>query len=77
VEQVKSSLGSNYELVNHKEDAGLMKAQIKVLNYSEDNRLLKELIPVAEILGFKQAVPSMNDIFIQVVQEYNKAHGLK
>ena len=34
-------------------------------------------MPSAEILGFNQVLPSMNDIFIQVVQEYNKAHGLK
>jgi ABC-2 type transport system ATP-binding protein len=77
IEKVGESLGSSYELVSHKEDAGLVKALVKVNQFSEDNRLLKQIIPVAEILGFKQVVPSMNDIFIQVVQEYNKAHGLK
>ena len=77
VEKVRENLGSNYELVSHKEDAGLVKANVKVHNYSEDNRLLQQIIPVAEIRGFRQVVPSMNDIFIQVVQEYNKAHGLK
>ncbi len=77
IEKVRENLDSNYELLSHKEESGLVNAQVKVHNYSEDNRLLKEIIPVAEILGFKQAVPSMNDIFIQVVQEYNKAHGLK
>ena len=77
IEQVKSALDSNYEVVSHIEDAGLVKAQVKVHQFSEDNRLLKQVIPVAEIMGFKQVVPSMNDIFIQVVQEYNKAHGLK
>lgn len=77
VEKVRENLGSNYELVSHKEDSGLVKANVKVHNYSEDNRLLQQIIPVAEIRGFRQVVPSMNDIFIQVVQEYNKAHGLK
>ena len=77
VEKVRENLGSYYELVSHKEDAGLVKANVKVHNYSEDNRLLQQIIPVAEIRGFRQVVPSMNDIFIQVVQEYNKAHGLK
>jgi ABC-2 type transport system ATP-binding protein len=77
IEKVRENLGSNYELLSHKEESGIVNAQVKVHNYSEDNRLLKKIIPVAEILGFKQAVPSMNDIFIQVVQEYNKAHGLK
>jgi hypothetical protein len=48
-----------------------------VHKFSADNELLKQLIPVAEILGFNQAVPNMNDIFIQVVQEYNKAQNQK
>lgn len=75
--KLKESLDMNYEFLSHKEDNGLAKAQIKVNQFSSDNRLLKMVIPVVEVLGFNQMVPSMNDIFIQVVQEYNKAHGLK
>ncbi len=77
IKKVTSNLDSNYEVISHKEDAGLVKAQIKVNQFSADNRLLQQVIPVVEIVGFKQAVPSVNDIFIQVVQEYNKTHGLK
>ena len=77
VDEVTSALDGNYEVVSHKEDAGIVKAQVKVHQFSTDNRLLKQVIPVAEVVGFKQVVPSMNDIFIQVVQEYNKAHGHK
>lgn len=76
-EKLKESLDMNYEFLGHKEDNGLAKAQIKIHQFSSDNRLLKMVIPVVEVLGFNQMVPSMNDIFIQVVQEYNKAHGLK
>lgn len=77
VDEVTSALDGNYEVVSHKEDAGIVKAQVKVHQFSTDNRLLKQVIPVVEVVGFKQVVPSMNDIFIQVVQEYNKAHGHK
>jgi ABC-2 type transport system ATP-binding protein len=77
VDEVTIALDGNYEVVSHKEDAGIVKAQVKVHQFSTDNRLLKQVIPVAEVVGFKQVVPSMNDIFIQVVQEYNKAHGHK
>jgi ABC-2 type transport system ATP-binding protein len=76
ISSVTASLDSNYEIVSHKEEAGLVKAQVKVHQFASDNRLLKQVLPVAEIVGFNQVVPSMNDIFIQVVQEYNKAHGL-
>ncbi|HZJ74264.1 MAG TPA: ATP-binding cassette domain-containing protein [Perlabentimonas sp.] len=77
IDKVKGSLNSNYELISHTEEAGIVKAQVKVHKFSADNELLKQLIPVAEILGFNQAVPNMNDIFIQVVQEYNKAQNQK
>lgn len=77
VDEVTSALDGNYEVVSHKEDAGIVKAQVKVHQFSTDNRLLKQVIPVVEVVGFKQVVPSMNDIFIQVVQEYNNAHGHK
>jgi ABC-2 type transport system ATP-binding protein len=77
VQKVKDSLSVNYELVSHNEEGGLIKAHIKVHEYSADNRLLGLVLPVAEIFGFNQVIPSMNDIFIRVVQEYNKAHGLK
>ncbi|MDY0200919.1 MAG: ATP-binding cassette domain-containing protein [Bacteroidales bacterium] len=77
IDKVKASLNSNYELVNHTEDAGIVKAQVKVHKFSTDNELLKQLLPVAEILGFNPVVPNMNDIFIQVVQEYNKTHTQK
>lgn len=76
-DKLKESLDMNYEFLGHKEDNGLAKAQIKIHQFSSDNRLLKMVIPVVEVLGFNQMVPSMNDIFIQVVQEYNKTHGLK
>lgn len=71
---MSESLTANYELVSHTEEMGQVKANIKVNEYSTDNRLLNLVIPVAEIIGFRQVIPSMNDIFIQVVQEYNKTH---
>ena len=77
IEKVKENLTPSYELISHTQDTDIVSAQIKVHEYSNDNKLLSLIIPSAEILGFSQMVPSMNDIFIQVVQEYNKAHGLK
>ncbi|HOP05289.1 MAG TPA: ATP-binding cassette domain-containing protein [Tenuifilaceae bacterium] len=77
IEKVKENLTPSYELISHTQDTDIVSAQIKVHEYSNDNKLLSLIIPSAEILGFSQVVPSMNDIFIQVVQEYNKAHGLK
>lgn len=77
VEKIKGALNQSYELLNHTQEDGIITAQIKVHEFSNDNKLLSLIMPSAEILGFNQVVPSMNDIFIQVVHEYNKAHGLK
>jgi hypothetical protein len=32
--------------------------------------LLSLIIPTVEIISFKEVIPSMNDIFIKVVNEY-------
>lgn len=74
--KLKESLDSNYTLISNSEEAGLKKALIKVNNFSLDNRLLQMVLPVVEVTGFNQVIPSMNDIFIQVVQDYNRANGL-
>lgn len=75
-QRLKDCLDSNYTLLSTNEEAGQKKAQIKVNNYSTDNRLLNMVLPAVEVTGFNQVIPSMNDIFIQVVQEYNHAHGV-
>jgi len=74
--KLKESLDSNYTLISNSEEAGLKKALIKVNNFSSDNRLLQMVLPAVEITGFNQVIPSMNDIFIQVVQDYNRVNGL-
>ncbi|NOU16836.1 MAG: ABC transporter ATP-binding protein [Bacteroidales bacterium] len=76
VQKLRSSLDSNYTLLSDSEDAGLKKAQIKINNYSSDNRLLSMVIPAVEVTGFNQLIPSMNDIFIKVVESYNQANGV-
>jgi len=74
--KLKESLDSNYSLISNSDEAGLNKALIKVNSYSSDNRLLNMVLPAVEVTGFNQVIPSMNDIFIQVVQDYNKANGV-
>ncbi len=69
-------LDSNYSLIGNSDENGLKKALIKVNNYSSDNRLLNMILPAVEVTGFNQVIPSMNDIFIQVVESYNHANGV-
>lgn len=76
LQNLKNSLDSNYTLISDSENAGLKTAQIKVNNYSSDNRLLSMILPTVEVTGFNQLIPSMNDIFIKVVESYNHANGV-
>lgn len=74
VDQLRASLDPNYEIIEHHQENSHETAQIKVHSYSPDNRLLKQVIPVVEVLAFQQVIPGMNEIFIQVVEEYNRNH---
>jgi len=75
INNLRQSLDANYQIVNHIKGDYTQKAQIKVLDFSNDNRLIQSVINSVEITGFNQVVPSMNDIFIQVVQDYNRTHA--
>ncbi len=47
-------------------------ARIKVHRKSDDNLLLKQLIPHLHITSFTEEIPSMNDIFIDQVEKQKK-----
>ena len=71
------NIGSNFEIIHNNTDEDIPVAQIRINNNSEGNKLLQAILPWVEVVSFNPVVPSMNDIFIKVVKEYNAAHGLK
>lgn len=76
IETIKSNISSLYEIINNDTEGSIPKVQVLANSPSEGNKLLQSLIPHIEVVSFNPVVPSMHDIFIKVVQEYNKAHGL-
>jgi ABC-2 type transport system ATP-binding protein len=66
-EEMHGALSSDYVFVEEKEQNGLHKAAIKITEAKPSNHLLQQLLPHAEIIGFKEVIPSMNDIFIKLV----------
>jgi ABC-2 type transport system ATP-binding protein len=56
-----------YSLLSQKEHNGLQVAMVKINEQQPANRLLEQLIPHVEIHGFREVIPSMNDIFIKLV----------
>jgi ABC-2 type transport system ATP-binding protein len=53
-------------------DGDILTAAIKLLNNATQNDLLSELLPRVTILSFNEILPTMNDIFINKVNENKK-----
>ena len=68
-ELLKNSLNGSYELVESSINGNGRMADIRILDQSGPNDLLKALLPKVEIHSFNEILPTMNDIFIRVVEE--------
>jgi ABC-2 type transport system ATP-binding protein len=69
-DQVRASLNNHYKILEHESIHDSHVLRVKIQHGSAENELLSSLIPVAEVLSFREEIPSMNDIFINVVNEY-------
>jgi ABC-2 type transport system ATP-binding protein len=64
-------LDQSFKLIGKEKNKDLERVRIQILNGETPNQLLNTLIPHAEIYNFNEILPSMNDIFIQKVREYD------
>lgn len=62
-----NSLWGGYELVKNFQAGEHMHAVIKLNPDTDTNQLLQSMINNVTVLGFKEIIPSMNDIFIRTV----------
>ncbi len=67
--QLKDMLLPSFELLNDKQQNGISKAQIKIPATATPNDLIQNLLPQIELVSFFEILPTMNDIFIQKVNE--------
>lgn len=64
-----NALWTNFELIQHHEtEDKLRSARIKLADGATVNDLLKTVIQVVEVHSLNEVIPSMNDIFIKIVQ---------
>jgi ABC-2 type transport system ATP-binding protein len=66
------NLWTGAELLDQKEEDGIKHAKIKLLGTTRINDIVSALLPHIELLGLKEVVPSMNEIFISCVSNENK-----
>ena len=69
-DKLEGSLNHNYEILERKTINGNNAVRVKLLHHTNENELLSLIIPVVEIIAFREEIPGMNDIFIQAVNEY-------
>ncbi|OFX85755.1 MAG: ABC transporter ATP-binding protein [Bacteroidetes bacterium GWF2_33_16] len=69
IDKLEGSLNNHYEVVKKLKVNGKNAIQVKLLHQTNENELLSLIIPSVEIISFNEVMPSMNDIFIDVVNE--------
>lgn len=62
-------LNSRFELLQMEENGYGPQATIRIMEGEGTGDLIRNLVEVTEIRSFKEILPSMNDIFIQVVND--------
>ena len=62
-----NALWTGFELMDLKEEGDHSVAKLKMLGKQTPNELLNALLPHVQVLGFREMIPGMNDIFIQKV----------
>jgi ABC-2 type transport system ATP-binding protein len=68
-EKLKKLVDGDFELVEHTAGDNANYAKIKVKRFLRENELLSLLIPEIQIISFNELLPSMNEIFIKVVEK--------
>lgn len=63
------ALWTGFELLDLKDDTDQHIARVKMVGNHSPNDLLSVLLPNVQIHGFREIIPTMNDIFIQQVGE--------
>ncbi len=69
-----NALWTQFKLLYKEEKDGFYKARIQLLRNSTLNQLLNVILPHVEVHGVREVIPSMNDIFIQLVNEEKEDH---
>ncbi|MDR1985039.1 MAG: ATP-binding cassette domain-containing protein [Prevotellaceae bacterium] len=67
--KLKENLEGNYQILNDCEQKFFRKMTIKASEKENTNVLLSRIIRDVEIVNFREIIPSMNDIFIKLVED--------
>ena len=66
---IERGLNGKYDILDFSENGNGTKVSIQIKDRDDSNLLIKELLPIVSIKSFQEILPTMNDIFIQVVND--------
>lgn len=69
--KVKATLDGQFTILEHKIEKDANIIRVKMLSQGQDNQLLSLLLPQVRVDSFREVLPSMNDIFINMVETSN------
>jgi ABC-2 type transport system ATP-binding protein len=69
-------LGSMFKILEHEVNGLKKRLKVQFLNGQSNNELLQLLMNQFEIVSFKELIPSMNEVFIHVVEQSNRENKL-
>jgi ABC-2 type transport system ATP-binding protein len=72
LDNANTKLQSKFEILEQAENKGVKSIKVKMRESQSDNELLSSLLPHVHIQSFNEVYPSMNDIFIDVVEKANQ-----
>lgn len=67
-----TALWAGFELIDKSSDGDHCKVKLKMLGNNNVNHLFTAVMPVCEIISFKEVIPTMSEIFIRAVQGTNQ-----
>jgi ABC-2 type transport system ATP-binding protein len=68
-DKLKENIGASYQILNDGEQKFFRKITVKATAKEAKNALISRIIKDAEIVNFNEIIPSMNDIFIKLVED--------
>lgn len=70
-ESIENNLPGEISVIEHQETDSINTLKLHLNSEKSGNNILRSLLPYVEIHSFRETIPSMNEVFIRVVEESN------
>lgn len=72
-DKMKASMTADYKLIEYKQNKHKHRLKMQIINPKRStNQLIEFLLPFGSMVSYNEVIPSMNDIFIKVVEDINQ-----